>query len=207
MIAKLPPHPPGRWFTGHLGEFSRDRLGFMTRCARAYGDVAAVRLGPHRVYFVSHPDLIEEVLVTKSRHFIKHFALRLNPQILGKGLLTSETDFWLRQRRLIQPAFVRGRLATYAPAMVAAAERVLDEWKPGETRDISNEMMRITLDITAKALFDADAHESAYQVRGALRCMQESFVDRCNQLLLPVPMWVPTPRILIMRRAVRRLDA
>src|SRR5438270_1150770 len=173
MIAKLPPHPPGRWFTGHLGEFSRDRLGFMTRCARAYGDVAAVRLGPHRVYFVSHPQLIEEVLVTKSRHFIKHFALRLNPLILGKGLLTSEGDFWLRQRRLIQPAFARSRLAAFGATMVAAAERVLDEWRSGETRDIANEMMRITLDITATALFDADAHESAGEVRSALHYMQE----------------------------------
>src|SRR5438552_1954842 len=157
MGTSLPPRPPGRWFTGHLGDFARDRLGFMERCAREYGDVTAVRLGPHCVYLVNHPDLIEEVLVTKSRHFIKHFALRLNPLILGKGLLTSEGDFWLRQRRLIQPAFARSRLAGFGAMMVAAAERVLDEWTPGETRDIANEMMRITLDITAKALFDADA--------------------------------------------------
>src|SRR5262249_23797753 len=152
--------------------------------------------GPHRVYLVNHPQLIEEVLLTKSRQFIKHFALRLSPMILGKGLLTSEGDFWLRQRRLIQPAFSRGRQAAFGSMMVAATERVLAEWTPGETRDISNEMMRITLDITAKALFDADAHESAGEVRRALRSMQESFLVRFNRLLLPVPAWLPTPRNL-----------
>ena len=78
-----------------------------------------------RDYLVSHPDLIEEILVTHSRHFIKHFALRLNPLVLGKGLLSSEGDFWLKQRRLAQPVFNRGRINSYAGAMTAIARRVL----------------------------------------------------------------------------------
>jgi cytochrome P450 len=168
--------------------------------------MTAFRLGHLRVYLANNPKFIEEVLVEKSRHFIKHFALRMNPGILGKGLLTSESDFWLRQRRLIQPAFARNRLAAYGPPMVAAAERVLDEWTPGDTRDIANEMSRITLDITAKALFDADAHESAGEVRDALKYMLDSFLVRFNRFLLPIPLWVPTPRNLAMRGALRRLD-
>jgi len=208
MVVKLPPRPPGwRWLTGHLGEFSRDRLGFMVRCAREYGDMTRIRLGHHRVYLANHPDLVEEVLVAKSRHFIKHFALRLNPEILGKGLLTSEGDFWLRQRRLIQPAFVRSRLAAYGPAMVAAADRVLDEWQPGEARDVAKEMARITLDIAAKTLFDADAHGSAGEVSGALQYMLDSYLVRFNRFLLPVPTWLPTPRNIAVRRARLRLDA
>src|SRR5262249_13863192 len=158
------------------------------------------------VYLVSHPDSIEEVLLEKSRHFIKHFALRLNPEILGKGLLTSEGDFWLRQRRLIQPAFVRSRLAAYGPAMVAATERVLSEWTPGETRDVASEMARITLDIAAKTLFDADAHESAGEVQSALKYMLDSYLVRFNRFLLPVPPWLPTPRNVAVRRARLRLD-
>ena len=207
MAGKLPPRATGgRWITGHLGAFSQDRLGFMSRCTRDQGDMTAFRLGHLRVYLANHPKFIEEVLVEKSRHFIKHFALRMNPGILGKGLLTSESDFWLRQRRLIQPAFARNRLAAYGPPMVAAAERVLDEWTPGDTRDIANEMSRITLDITAKALFDADAHESAGEVRDALKYMLDSFLVRFNRFLLPIPLWLPTPRNLAMRGALRRLD-
>ena len=72
-----------------------------------------LRFGFTRVYLISHPDLIEEVLVAEARNFIKHFALRMNRLMLGNGLLTSEGDFWLRQRRLIQPAFHRERIAGY----------------------------------------------------------------------------------------------
>jgi cytochrome P450 len=205
MGVMLPPSPPGRLLTGQLHDFQHDRLRYMTRCVREYGDVTALRLGPRRVFLVNHPDPIEEVLVTKSRHFIKHFALRLNPLVLGKGLLTSEGDFWLRQRRLIQPAFVRSRLAAYGPTMVTAAERVLAEWKPGETRDMASEMSRITLDITAATLFGGDAHDSANEVRDILQFMQESFLVRFSRII-PIPIWIPTPHNLHARKQVRRLD-
>src|SRR3954453_13013748 len=134
--APLPPGPPGRWLGGHLAEFRRHRLAFFERCARDYGDVVALRFGPHRIHLVSHPDAIESVLVTQARNFIKHFGLRMTPLVLGKGLLASEGDFWLRQRRLVQPAFLRTRIASYAPIMVEAAQRLLAAWTPGETRDI-----------------------------------------------------------------------
>jgi cytochrome P450 len=203
--APLPPGPPGRLVRGHLPDFAAGRLDYMVRCTRDYGDVVALRFGPRRIFLVNHPDPIEEVLVTKSRHFIKHFALRLNPLVLGKGLLTSEGDFWLRQRRLIQPAFNRGRLAGYAPAMITAVESLLASWKPGETRDISKEMMRLTLDIAARTLFGADASAAAGNVSSALQFLQESFLVRFSRLL-PMPIWVPTLRNLRLRRAVRQLD-
>src|SRR5947207_2098209 len=151
-----PLGPKGHWLSGNLPDFRRDRLDFMTHCARTYGDMTALRLAHRRVLLVSHPDAIEEVLVTHSRHFIKHFALRLNPLVLGKGLLTTEGDFWLKQRRLIQPVFARSRIAGYAPAMVAATRRMTGSWRHGERRDIAIEMMGLTLDIAAKTLFDAD---------------------------------------------------
>jgi cytochrome P450 len=203
--APLPPGPRGHWITGNLPEFRQGRLDFLTRCAREHGDVVALRFGPRRVYLVVHPDAIEEVLATHSRHFIKHFALRLNPRVLGKGLLTSEGDFWLRQRRLIQPAFVRRRISAYGPDMVACTERVLAGWQAGETRDVLTEMMRLTLAIAAKTLFDAEADDDASAVGTALRVLQENFLIRFSSLL-PVPMWLPTPTNLRLRRAVRRLD-
>src|SRR6185312_4303908 len=98
MTAPLPPGPRGHLLSGHLPEFRRDRLAFFIHCSRTHGDVVRLRFGPRRVFLITHPELIEEVLVTRSRDFIKHFALRLNPLVLGKGLLTSEGDFWLRQR-------------------------------------------------------------------------------------------------------------
>src|SRR5947207_3236540 len=151
------PGPPGHWFSGNLPEFRLGRLEYLRQCARTYGDVVALRFAQRRILLVSHPDLIEEVLVTHNHNFIKHFALRLNPLLLGTGLLTSEGDFWLRQRRLVQPAFGRSRIAAYAPAMVAATLRLLAAWQPGQQRDIHADMMKLTLDIAAQALFHADA--------------------------------------------------
>ena len=200
-----PPGPTGGFLRGSITDFQRDRLGFITRCARDYGDIASVRLGYRRIFLVNRPQLIEEVLVSQSKHFIKHFALRLNPLVLGNGLLTSEGEFWLRQRRLIQPAFVRSRLVAYGPTMVQAAERVLKEWKSGETRDMANEMARITLDIAAQTLFGSDALDSAGEVRAALRFMQENFMRRFGRIV-NIPIWVPTPNNLRARKSVRKLD-
>jgi cytochrome P450 len=202
---RVPLGPRGHWLSGNLPEFRRARLDFLTHCARTYGDVARLRFAHRRILLISHPDLIEEVLVANSRHFIKHFALRLNPLVLGKGLLTSEGDFWLRQRRLIQPVFVRSRIAGYAPAMVAAARRVTASWQSGEHRDIMVEMMRLTLAIAAKTLFDADVDDAAQDIVAALQILQDSFINRFGAML-PLPIWLPTPGNVRLRRAVRRLD-
>src|SRR5262249_61465248 len=110
-----------------------------------------LRRGPMRVRLLSHPDLIEEVLVTKARSFIKHGPLRQARPSLGNGLLTSEGDFWRQQRKLSQPAFHRDRVAAYASTMVAATERMLDGWASaeGQERDVQEDMMRVTLEIVA----------------------------------------------------------
>ena len=200
-----PPGPRGHWFSGNLPEFRQGRLEYLRQCARSYGDVVALRFALRPILLVSHPDLIEEVLVTQNQNFIKHFALRLNPLLLGKGLLTSEGDFWLRQRRLVQPAFVRSRIAAYAPAMVTATLRLVASWRPGESRNIHADMMKLTLDIAAQTLFHADAASEAQGIAEAMLVLQNCFTARF-QGLLPVPLWLPTPENLRLRRAVRRLD-
>jgi cytochrome P450 len=192
--------------TGHLRELRGDRLAFYARCLREYGDVVALRFVSRRVYLIGHPDLVESVLVTQARNFIKHFALRLNPWTLGRSLLTSEGDFWLRQRRLIQPAFQRQRIAGFAADMVAAAERLLATWGPGQRRDIDAEMMRLTLDVTGRTLFGSDVSGDAAEVGEAMRVLQRCFLALFTSAV-PVPPWLPTRTNLRLRRAVRRLDA
>jgi len=96
----LPPGPRGRFLKGNLSEFNLDPLGFMTRCARQYGDVVGFRFVNVRGYFLNHPDHVEFVLATHNRKFKKGRALQWTRRVLGNGLLTSEGDAWLRQRRL-----------------------------------------------------------------------------------------------------------
>jgi cytochrome P450 len=205
MAARLPPGPKGRFLTGNLREFRRDRLGLFTRCARDHGDAVAVRLGPIRGAVLSHPDAIEQVLVTQSRNFIKHFALRLNRLLLGNGLLVSEGDFWLRQRRLIQPAFVRQGVVGYAEVMVSHAERLLADWHDGDTRDLHADMTRLTLEIAARTLFGADVAGDAPEVGEALRVALARYDKRIGGIY-PLPAWLPTPGNRRLLRAVRRLD-
>ena len=121
--AALPRGPKGHAFLGSLRAFSRDQLGFYAQCARDYGDVVPVRLGPFPGLLIYHPDAIEEVLVARNRDFIKSRGVRLMRAFLGDGLFTAEGDLWLRQRRLMQPAFHRQRVAAYGEIMAAYAAR------------------------------------------------------------------------------------
>jgi cytochrome P450 len=181
-------------------------LGFVTRCARTHGDLVAFRLGPRRCVLANHPDLIEQVLVAQARLFIKHFALRINPILLGQGLLTSNGDFWLRQRRLAQPAFSRERVQSYGTVMVDYTERQIAAWRDGEERDIHADMMHLTLAIVAKVLFDADVASDAAEVGEALQVSLDHF-SRQFRRLVKLPLFLPTPANLRLKRAVRRLNA
>ena len=131
-----PPGPKRHLILGNLPDLRRDPLGFFTGCAREYGDIVGLRIFIVRACFINHPDTIEQVLVTDNRKFRKGRALQISKRFFGEGLLTSEGDFWLRQRRLSQPAFHRQRIASYGDIMVAATERLLADWRDGETRDI-----------------------------------------------------------------------
>ncbi|HEX8202777.1 MAG TPA: cytochrome P450 [Isosphaeraceae bacterium] len=203
--AGRPPGPKGHWLRGHLGEFRADRLGFLTDCARAYGDVVAIRLGPARIWVLNHPDLVEEVLVHQNRRFIKHFALRAATPSLGRGLLTSEGDFWRRQRRLAQPAFQRDRVAAYGRVMVEYTERMLATWADGQARDVQADMMRLTLEIVTKTLFDADIAAESAGIASAMETLMASFTDRVSRLV-PLPTWLPVPANVRFREAMRRVE-
>jgi len=204
---KFPPGPDSgevKKFSGQLGQVTRDPLGFFTHCARTYGDITGMRYYTFRVFFINHPDFIEDVLVTNARKFHKGRVLRANKILFGEGLLTSEDSFWLRQRRLAQPAFHRSRIATYAETMVRYTERVLESWRDGEERDIHQEMMRITLQIVGKTLFDADVAKDAHQVGKSLELLLELSADFRRSIL--IPSWVPTPRNIRKKLAVKKLD-
>src|SRR5881296_3668184 len=147
------PGPKGRSLLGSLIEVSRDWLGFYKNCADEYGDVVRVHLAHVPVYLVVHPLDIETVLVTNAANFTKSADYRALARVLGRGLLTSEGDFWKRQRSLIQPAFHRQNILGYAAVMTQAAGRMLDSWQEKGERNIHDDLMRVTLEIVAQCLF------------------------------------------------------
>ncbi len=158
-------------------------------------------------YLLTNPDHIEQVLVKNNRNFIKARLTRSELSILGNGLLTSDGDFWRRQRRLAQPAFHRERVENYAETMVSYTERMLESWRDGETRDVHHEMMCLTLEIVAKTLVDADIAGEAEGVGEALGAVMSHFSDQGSGVFLRMlPDSVPTPSNLRFRRAQRRLE-
>src|SRR5262245_29327631 len=138
--ATQPPAAPGHWLLGNLPDFRKDMLGFFTRTARDVGDVVTMKLGTRRPFLISHPDFVEQVLVTENRKFGKSYVFELLRAMLGNGLLNSEGDFWLRQRRLMQPAFSRASVNNYAGIIVSQSEKSLGQWIDGQSCDLHHEM-------------------------------------------------------------------
>ena len=204
-VRTRPPGPKGHPLTGNLFDYTRDHLGFLTRCAREYGDVVRLRFINVQTYLLNHPDHIEYVLVRNNRNFIKSKGVRHSLGFLGDGLLTSEGSFWRRQRRLAQPAFHRERIGAYGRVMVECVEHEISGWKSGEIRDMHEDMARLTLGIVAKTLFGALLTVEFEEVSAALDTIAQRFTGR-GGVLFHLPEKIPTPANLRFRRAARSLD-
>ncbi len=206
--AKKKEHAPGpksKTPGDQLVAISRDPLKFMMKVARDYPDVAHFKLGSQHTFLLSHPDYIQNVLVAHDWNFLKGRGLQRAKKVLGKGLLTSEGNFHRRQRRLSQPSFHRQRIASYAEIMAEYARRRGEQWKAGETRDIAQEMMSLTLAIVAKTLFDADVETEAKEIGRALGEVLEMF-STFSSPLTEVLDKLPLPRNRRVQQAKMRLD-
>ena len=204
-IIARPPGPKNAPIIGNLRPFRANALAFLIKVARDYGDLVYFRVVKQHLYLVSHPDWVREILVANQNNFIKSRALQRAKILLGEGLLTSEGEHHLRQRRLVQPAFHRERLAGYAAAMSESAVRWRDRLQAGAL-DISKEMPQLTLAVVAKTLFSADVESEAGEIGAAMTSILEMF----RVLLMPFSEYfdkLPLPMIRRFEKARARLDA
>jgi len=200
-----PARPPWRDFGKLMSAFNSDILDGLTML-RGYGDFVRTRL-PLHIYFVSDPRAIEEILVKKADSFRKDRTARLLSRVVGNGLLVNEGESWRRQRRLVQPAFHHQQLQSYAALMTGAIERARAGWRGGEVRDVHADMMAVTLDIVAEALFGADVSAAAGDIGHIIGELMEDFgkIVGISARFQP-PMWVPTPSNRRLRKHVGRID-
>jgi cytochrome P450 len=201
---KFPAGPSDGLKRWSLGPLNSGPLEYFSRAAREFGDVVGMRVLNFKTIFINHPGLIEEVLVTNARKYSKGRVLRANRHVFGEGLLTSEGEFWLRQRRLAQPAFHRARIASYAATMVDYTQRLLERWRDGEERDAHQEMMRLTLQIVGKTLFDADVEHDAKDVGKSLELLLEIGANFRRTIF--VPHWLPTATNRRVKREIAQLE-
>ena len=202
-IPRLPGHP----LLGHLRSFRKDRAAMQLRVGREQPDIVKLRVGFVPVVMIGSPALAHEVLATKHASFVKApgLAVFLRP-LLGSGLLTSEHEVHTRQRKLIAPAFAHKRISAYATTMAERSERYAASLADGKVLDISEGIMRLTLEIVGKTLFDAEVGSDADEVGEALTTAMECAMSQLSSLV-PMPPFVPTPTNLKNRRAVAKLDS
>jgi len=184
--------PKGLPVTGNLLSFRRNPLQFLQTAAKTHGDVVLFRFGPKRnIYLLTNPDLIKEVLVTKQGSFRKGKGLQVARAVVGDGILTAEGSKHMRQRRLIQPAFHKERIAGYGEAMVRQAVDLMADWKSGEVRDIHHDMMRVTLAIITQTMFGKSVKEGAEEIGHAIEVGLKYVANKASSFI-DVPLSVPT---------------
>jgi cytochrome P450 len=174
--------------------------------AERYGDVALIHVAGLPFYQLCKPEDIHTVLVSKSRDFSKGALGAERRLLFGRGLATSEGEFWLRQRRLSQPAFHRERIAAYGAVMAEHARRRVAAWPEGETVDLHALIMRLALEIVSKVLFGADVASKATEVGERLAVLMRFFASQANFTLRLLPRRIRTPGQIRFRRAVADLD-
>ena len=201
-----PPGPKGHFVTGTVREFQHDSLGTVIRMHRQYGDAVRMRFFLHYYgYLFFHPDHYKHILQDNNRNYTKMPSptFQVMEPLVGNGLLTSDGDFWRRQRRLAQPAFHRRRVASFGETMVQATARMLDRWhtaaRDGQPLDVSAEMTQLTLEIAGLTLFSMDLTGQASTVGTAFTDVNHIITRLTMQPFAPFTVrmpFVPTTRRL-----------
>jgi cytochrome P450 len=205
---KLPQQAPGPRSSLGIGEaiaFRRNPLTYLQQLAATYGDVVHFRLGWRHAFLLNHPDLVQEFLVVHSSKHLRGPVMQRGRAVMGNGLLTSEEPLHATQRRLIQPAFHRDRIAQHAQVMGEYSRKACARWRDGETIDLRKEMMGLTLDILGKTLFNQRIEEDAGEIAEAVTELM-SLVDLVFVPFSQHLMRLPLPGMRRLKRVRERFD-
>jgi len=201
----LPPGPKGSLLRGNIRSFGSTLLDFLRDTAKEYGPLASFRVGPKRIFLACDPDLIDQVLVREAKHYIKHFGARGFKPVLGNGLVTSEGAYWQRQRKLVQPVFMKARVRSYAPVMADLTDKMLATWSPGDQIKVDFAFGDLTSRIALKTLFDLDDAGDRERFYETLKFAFDIMTARLSRLI-KIPLWVPTPENVRFNCARAELD-
>ena len=202
------PGPKTYPLVGSIPELLKDPFNYFFGAQREFGDVFPYRIGSRPLYFVAHPDDIKHVLLDNYKNYRKHTAYDKIKPLVGEGLLTSEGETWLANRRLAQPVFHRQRIAAFGTLMTDECETMMARWEQfgvGEAFDVSAEMMRLTLTVVGKALFSTDLSLEADEIGDALSFALEE-TNRRNLAPFSLPSSLPTPNNVRYAKAIQALD-
>lgn len=205
----IPAVSGGNFLLGHIGQFQKDTLNFITGVARDYGAVASYRLGNMNLIAINHPDGVQRVLQENNRNYIRGDYFKIIRAVAGDGLIASEGPHWLRQRRMMQPHFHRQRIAGFADMIARRSLEMVDRWeKNGQLNqpfNFAQEMTDLTMGIITEAMFSSNFQDRDHKVSHAITHLLEDVNYRYIVPFYP-GMNVPTPRNLRARRALRTVN-
>ncbi|MEA5503554.1 cytochrome P450 [Halotia wernerae UHCC 0503] len=205
-LTHQPPEPTSNSFWGYQAEYFRDPFSFLSKCSDKYGDIVLLNLGKYKFYFISSPNYIEQILVTNSTQFAKPDLDQFMNKLLGNGLVTSEGDFWHRQRKLMQPTFHNQHLANYQEIILSSTNCSIETWKFGQTREICQEMKNLVLKSMMKIMFDSGIARDSKEVKKIIRVGTDFFTQAFDRRLYSFPRWIMTPARLRLRKTFKSFD-
>ncbi|MBM9577498.1 cytochrome P450 [Leptospira sp. 201903070] len=205
-----PPGSYGFFALRHLYRMRRDIIGFFQDMKKKHGDVVLFGIRKTRIFMIQSPEDIRHVLQENSANYHKSVFYDELKRILGKGLLTSEGDFWKKQRRLIQPAFHRQRISEFTHIMAEETRTIFQEWESRQKNgtlgvDLSEEMMRLTFAIVGKTLFRSDVKEYSDIIATNVEIAMQEVTKRLT-MVFPPPIHWPLPGNRRLRNAIESMN-
>ena len=202
---KLPPSPKASPVSGHFKPFRKDPIRFLLNTAADQGDISLFKIFSKKIYFINHPDLIRQVMQKNHKNYHKSPSYKQIEELTGQGILTTDGEKWLMQRKLYQPAFSYESIMSYSGIVTRQTDRMLDEWKAGEEINISREMMKITLGVISESLFSRQIEYNTV-LYDAIEYTLKWINDRAMHYPLVAPASWPTKKNKTFRHYVAELD-
>lgn len=199
------PIPSAHSLLGHIKPFMEDILGFLME-SRKSGSFVHFKLMRKKVYLLSDPELVNQVLTNKSQAFVRNrsFAKRLR-RLFGHGLLTSEGEQWKQLRKLSAPAFQPNSTNSYIPIILSETQRLLEEWNRKPNVSIDHEMSKVTARIITRCIFGMELDVNIEEMESAMDELMASLGPRIR-FPINTPDWLPVGGNRTYRRAVNRVN-
>lgn len=174
----LPPGPKRHWLLGPGIEQVKDPLGQLVRGQRKHGDIAYFHLFHGPTWLLSHPDHVQYVMADNASNYVGMMGDQPHP-LLGRGLFASSGDFWRRQRRMVQPAFHRPRVARMVEGMVRDvqqfAERIAPQAATGAPLELLAQMRGLLITLLGTSIFSEDVHANSASLREGMSYLGHMF--------------------------------
>ena len=190
-----PPKIKAPFLINSTFDFARDVIGFLEKARDEHDGICRFKVSKYNVVYVTKPEYIQHVLQKNNRNYTKAEEYDELKHLLGQGLLTSEGEFWLRQRRLAAPAFYKDSLQSFVQTMVRYTNEMLHDWEKKDKIEITSQMSRLTLGIAGETLLSRNLLQEAGAVGRAITYLIEATNERILGLFT-FPLWAPTPKNL-----------